>query len=46
MAQSTLAGLETTGTTDEPCEDCTALPEGWPCADCFINGDREITADA
>jgi len=26
----------------EQCDECAALPEGWPCADCFIAGDKEI----
>lgn len=27
----------------DECEDCAELPDGWPCAECFIVGDAEIT---
>jgi len=26
------------------CPDCAALPDGWPCATCYINGEKEVTA--
>jgi len=29
----------------DTCEDCAALPDGWPCATCFIEQDAEITAE-
>lgn len=29
----------------EECEECAALPDGWPCADCYISGDAEITEE-
>lgn len=29
----------------DECEDCAELPEGWPCANCFIKHDAEITAE-
>lgn len=45
MSQSTLAGLETVGTTDESYDDCDDLPNGWPCADCYIYGDAGVTVD-
>jgi len=29
----------------DTCEDCAALPDGWPCATCFIEQGAEITAE-
>ena len=29
----------------DECEECAALPDGWPCYDCAINGDAEVTAE-
>jgi hypothetical protein len=45
ITRSTLAGLEMVGTTDELCDDCDNLSAGWPCADCYIHGGAEVTAD-
>jgi len=43
--QTTLAGVDKSNPTDdESCDECPALPAGWPCADCFIAGDAEIDA--
>jgi len=37
------AALQRAATTDgEQCEDCQELPDGWPCADCYISGEKEI----
>lgn len=27
------------------CEECAALPDGWPCAECYITGDAKITEE-
>jgi hypothetical protein len=43
MTTDTANGLERTD--EEPCEDCAALPDGWPCAECFITGGVPITAE-
>lgn len=42
----------TTDKTAEPdddqeadtCEECSSLDDGFPCADCFISGDRGLPA--
>ena len=26
------------------CADCAALPDGWPCSDCYTNGRADVTA--
>jgi hypothetical protein len=45
-APSTTDGTTQNGTADEDsCDDCNDLPPGWPCADCFIEGGEEITAE-
>jgi len=28
------------------CPDCAELPDGWPCAECSIEGGKEITEDS
>ena len=36
--------LEVEDLDDGGCSECRALPEGFPCADCYINGDAEMEA--
>jgi len=31
---------------DEGCDECAALPEGWPCAECYIVEGEPITEEA
>ena len=45
MSTDTPNGLERTVADEQPCDDCADLPDGWPCADCFITDGKSITAE-
>ena len=33
--------------SDDECEECDALPGGFPCAECYISGEKDLpTEDA
>ena len=50
MSMKTSTGLQSSGTavestTEDSCAECAKLGDGFPCADCYINGDAEFSGE-
>jgi len=45
MSNNDPATKERIAADEQNCDDCVALPDGWPCAECFITGGVPITAE-
>lgn len=46
MSMNAVPTQESIATKDrDECGDCASLPDGWPCADCYIHGEKSVTAE-
>jgi len=51
MKTSAFVGLQPSGTTvesttEDNCDKCAKLDDGFPCADCYISGYKDFSGDS